>query len=298
VNLTTGATVADGLSAPHTPRWLDGAWLLCNSGTDELLEIEERSGRVLRRLACGGFTRGLAWNERFLFVGTSRRRGASEAPNDADLVVVDRSTWSLVERIALPGQEVYDLAFVPRPLYDGLRRGFGTNPARCAELRQQHALDELGAHEPRTLWPSGDPLPWDDFRCTIASAIPDRPAAGTVIEIPVAVTNESRSFFTSAPPAPIYVSYKWLDPADGTFLNGLRAVRTLLPRTLFPGESLETTATVVVPDAEGPALLRLTLVQEGVTWFDEQRPGNAHERSVEIVSAAQPDWQNAPPART
>jgi hypothetical protein len=296
VDLATGTTIADGLSAPHTPRWLDGAWLVCNSANDELLEIEAGSGRILRRLACGSWTRGLAWDDDFLYVGTSGRRRTDPGASDAEIVVIGRGTWTVVERIAVPAQEIYDLEFVPRSLHEGLRRGFDVNPQRSAEFRHQRIISELGVEQPRALWPSGDPLPWSEFHCTIACTIPAAPVAGSVFEIPVRVTNGSRSFFTSAPPAPIHVSYKWLDPASGAFLSAARAVRSPLPRTLFPGESIDMTATVAVPETAGSAIVRITLLQEGISWFDDQDPNNAREFNVGIVPAGPPDWRNAAPA--
>jgi hypothetical protein len=293
VELSTGEEVVGGLTAPHTPRWFDGAWLVCNSARGELLAVEERTGRIVRQVTCGDWTRGIAWDDAFLYVGNSRRRMALDSFEHAEIVVLDRATWSVAERIRLPVQEVYDLAFVPRSLHGGLLRGFDVNPLRTSEFRQYRLLDELGADQPRALWPSGDPLPWSDFRCTIACAIPATWTAGAAVELPVRLTNRSASFFTSAPPSPVYVSYKWTDPASGAFLTEARAYRTQLPRTIFPGETIDVNARIVVPAGAGKARLRITAIQEGISWFDDQDPASAFESTVEIEAGSPTVWEPA-----
>ncbi|HYW54905.1 MAG TPA: DUF4915 domain-containing protein [Dongiaceae bacterium] len=291
VRLTTGDEVVGGLTAPHTPRWLDGLWLVCNSGRGELLAVDEAGARVARRADCGDWTRGLAWDDRFMYVGTSRRRTALEPFARAEVVVLDRDSWAIVERIALPAQELYDLALVTPQLLDGLRRGFDVNPLRAAEFRQQRLISELGVDEPRTLWPSGDPLPWNDFRCAIACTVPPVCAGATILDVPVRLTNRSASFFTSAPPAPVFVSYKWTDPASGALLAGGHAYRSPLPRTVYPGESIAMTARIVVPAVSGRAALRITAVQEGVAWFDDQHPANALDFTVDVTPVQPTVWE-------
>ena len=58
VELETGRPVVHGLTAPHSPRWVDGMWLVCNSQLEELLAFDARLGaarspRTLRRLDPG-----------------------------------------------------------------------------------------------------------------------------------------------------------------------------------------------------------------------------------------------------
>ena len=285
VELETGKIVAGGLSAPHSLRHLDGMWLLCNSEERELLALDAGTGAVIRRVACGKWTRGLSWDDRFLYVGACQSRTTVEPVSTAQVVVIDRETWQLIDRIDLPMQELYDLTFVSKELLGGLEQGFGTNPTRVAEGRQFEILRELGSAVPRTLWPSGDPLPWGDFRCAIESAIPASFAAGETVVIAVRVHNRSESFFTSAPPAPIYASYKWLDPVSGAFIDEQRAHRTKLPRTMFPNEVLDLGLRISVPERVGAARLRVTLMQEGVTWFDDQDADSALDVDVSIVPA-------------
>ena len=285
-DLATGVTVAGGLSAPHSPRWIDGVWMVCNSAEHELVAIDEATGRIERRVACGHWTRGLACDDDFYYVGACQRRTTQESFGDCQIVVIDRRSWEVAERIAVPAQEIYDLIFTPRALLEGLRRGFDVNPLRGRELRQYRILTELGVEQPRRLWPSGDPLPWSDFRCGLACEIPAAWAAGAMHELSVRVTNRSNSVFTTAPPAPVYVSYKWIDVESGDYLDERRAYRSRLPRTIFPAESVDMTARIVAPERVGKAILKITLVREGIAWFDDQAAGNATALAVEIVPAA------------
>jgi hypothetical protein len=285
IDLISGETVVNGLSAPHSPRWIDGMWLVCNSDERELVAVDEATGRVVRRVACASWTRGIAYDDDFFYVGACTRRTTGEPFGNAQIVVIDRGTWDVADRIAVPSQEIYDLLFVPQALLEGLRRGFDVNPVRVAESRQRSILSELGVHQPRSLWPSGDPLPWTDFRCDLACEMPAECTAGQVLELSLRVTNRSESFFTSAPPAPVYASYKWLDLETGDYLDDVRAFRSKLPRTVFPSETIEMTVLVGAPARAGKAILKITLMQEGVAWFDDQAAGNAAECIVEVGPA-------------
>ncbi len=76
--------------------------------------------------------------ERLLYVGESALRG-SLADASASVAVVSRDDWTVVARIPLPCDEVYDIVVAPEALIEGVRRGFRTNPVRTAE-RDQLAL--------------------------------------------------------------------------------------------------------------------------------------------------------------
>ncbi|MDB5069331.1 MAG: glycosyl transferase, group 2 family protein [Candidatus Eremiobacteraeota bacterium] len=297
VELTTGTTVVAGLTTPHTPRWVDGMWLVCNSGNNELLAFDEQSGRVVRRVPCDNWTRGIAYDDDFFYVGACRRSATLQSYGESQIVVIDRRTWALVDRITVPAREIYDLAFVPPSLGAGLRRGFDVNPLRTSEFRQYRMLTEIGAEQPHSLWPSGDPLPWSDFRCSITCEFPPRCTADEMHEVAVRVANRSRSFFTSAPPAPVYASYKWLDRTTGAYLSDGRAYRSKLPRTVFPAETVDMTMRIVVPHRAGAALLRITLMQEGITWFDDQDPASGTDFAVEIAPAGRRAAAPAPIVR-
>jgi hypothetical protein len=87
--------------------------------------------------------------------------------------------------------------------------------------------------------------------------LPDTRAAEELRELTLRVTNPTQSFFTSVPPAPIFVSYKWLDLEDGSLVDPRRAHRSKLPHTLRPDESADVVVRIVAPARPGTVLLRM-----------------------------------------
>lgn len=92
-------------------------------------------------------------------------------------------------------------------------------------------------------------------------------APGQIVEIPVDVTNGSRSWLSSAfPHHPVELSYRWLDESGARIAEGHR---TPFREPLAPGRSAQVTATVEAPPAPGRYTLALTLVQDGFAWLDD-----------------------------
>ena len=118
MNVATGRQVVNGLSSPHHPRLVDGEWIVCNSGTGELLRIGE-DGRIGARAGLAGWARGLAVLEGALLVGESRGRD-EPAGTEATIATVDRTSWEVVGRIPVPVREIYDIVVVPRPLAEAI----------------------------------------------------------------------------------------------------------------------------------------------------------------------------------
>lgn len=111
-----------------------------------------------------------------------------------------------------------------------------------------------------------DPLP-NSERAKIAIAAPGRPRgrADGGWDIALALDNGSSTTLSSTGRAPVLLAYHWLDDAGKTVVFDGR--RTPLGGPLRPGAS--TTRPLRV-DAAPPraSIVRLTLVQEGVAWFD------------------------------
>src|ERR1019366_3813107 len=74
IDVETGATVADGLCMPHSPRLHDGRLWLLESGNGALATVDVASGVVSTVAVLPGFTRGLAFAGPFAFVGLSQVR--------------------------------------------------------------------------------------------------------------------------------------------------------------------------------------------------------------------------------
>ncbi len=77
IDVATGEVVARGLCMPHSPRMHAGQLWLLDSGTGSLVAIDERTGRHDTVARVPGYARGLAFHDRFAFVGLSRIRETS-----------------------------------------------------------------------------------------------------------------------------------------------------------------------------------------------------------------------------
>jgi len=91
---------------------------------------------------------------------------------------------------------------------------------------------------------------------------------GTPMVLNVAVTNTGLRVWPSAGSQPVRLSYHWLS-SDGSVAvwNGARAP---LPQEVAPGASVTLALPVFPPTTTGTYLLRLDMVEEGVTWFSTQ----------------------------
>jgi hypothetical protein len=107
------------------------------------------------------------------------------------------------------------------------------------------------------------------------------PLADGCLWIQCEVTNGTSRRLGSYDPAPIHLSYHWFD-ADGnvTIFEGLR---TQLAPPLDPGSSGVYELKVAPPPAPGEYLLRITLVQESVRWFNEvPSPDGSQDLGVKV----------------
>ena len=107
----------------------------------------------------------------------------------------------------------------------------------------------------------------DGARIDITAALPRRAQAGSVIQIEATVVNRSAQTLASVDPNPVSISYRWHEPAAGTLL--LEGHRARLPAPLAPRATVRRTLELLVPERVGELVLVLTLVHEGVEWFDD-----------------------------
>ena len=275
-------TVLNGLSAPHSQLFFDGRWLVCNSATRELLEFDESGRRIERRLELRAWPRGTAIRDRLLFVGESENRyGNGDPAARATIAIVDLDGWKVLDRIETPGREVFDLVFAPREIADGLATGFRTNPARARTTTQLGMFEEVGV-EPARLWAVGEPLAPADRRARIDAETPEHLPERSGVDIDVSLENLGSAIFVSAPPCPVYLSYRWYVDGDPSPIVE-EPVLSPLPRALPPRTPLRCSLRVQTPGA-GRYRLRLTLVQVHVAWFDEIDLGSVADADVEIVA--------------
>jgi SAM-dependent methyltransferase len=105
-------------------------------------------------------------------------------------------------------------------------------------------------------------------------------APNATFEIQVQLTNHSRHTLSSYGPNPMHFSYRWLDPDSRQTIVAEGQRTALFPP--LPGHPIRQTpdklgyatmrcsVQVQAPSQSGRALLRITLVQEGVQWLDRR----------------------------
>jgi FkbM family methyltransferase len=93
--------------------------------------------------------------------------------------------------------------------------------------------------------------------------------AGGLFEIPVSLSNESQEIWHGYGDRPVLLSYHW-KKQDGSYLvyDGLRT--ELQNVDLAPGNTVDEKLGVVAPNEKGTYQLILTVVQEGVCWFEDK----------------------------
>jgi hypothetical protein len=277
-DVETNEDVVTGLTQPHTPRWIDGAWTICDSGSGALVRVSPDGQR--HRVQLGGFPRGLCVVGQRVYVGVSERRTSREQSVTAHIVVLERSTWTELERIRVDAGSIYDIVPVDQITLEALRVGFHS-PGRRRRALDQLAMFEAAGVTPSRLWAVGERLSSEDCRITIGVAVPPVLPGGDIVPLHCTVTNRGSALLVTAPPYPVLISYKWNDGTTGALLPGL-ALRTQLPATLPPGQSIEVDVYVKVPTTGGRYDLTLTGLQESVHWFDEVDPSSAYRASVDV----------------
>jgi len=92
--------------------------------------------------------------------------------------------------------------------------------------------------------------------------------AGMPEKLRIAISNQSAAVWENSEATPINACYHWLD-AHGEIVQ-FDGVRTPLPEPIAPNGSLELELNVIPPSQPGRYQLQITLVHEGVCWFEEQ----------------------------
>ena len=185
-----------------------------------------------------------------------------------------------------PGESVKVLAEVPLPAEGG--------PYRIRlDLVDENVMWFSQAGSPvleRDLEVEGGPSP-DSLRARLEAVGPLRAAGGTRVEFPLRITNEGTETWAHAPeprPGTVSLAGHVMD-AEGRF-HTRDLLHQPLPRSVEPGESVETTASFSVPLKPGEYRLKLDLVKEHVCWF-EQRGSAPLEITLEVTNEA-PDSAN------
>lgn len=84
----------------------------------------------------------------------------------------------------------------------------------------------------------------------------------------VTITNISTQDWPAGGASPVHLSYHWIDRSGKVAV--FEGERTVLPKDLNAGGSVKVQATIKAPDQPGDYVLRMTMVQESVNWFDDR----------------------------
>ena len=114
------------------------------------------------------------------------------------------------------------------------------------------------------------PMTSSDLELSV-TAYPISVVADTVFNVTLGIKNSSSYMLSSRPPFPVNIAYHWLDQESSQIVV-FDGERSPLAPLLYPGSKLSYKAGVRAPKKSGRYTLRMTLVQEGVRWFD-QTPG-------------------------
>ncbi len=124
--------------------------------------------------------------------------------------------------------------------------------------------------------------------------------AGSLNVVEVAITNQGRLSWSSDAQPPFYVSYHWLDE-DMRRVVMYDGLRTRLPRTLAPNDTIRVRLPVRAPRRTGRYRLGWDVVQEGRLWFSTE-PGAKLTASAVTVSgvaaggtSSDASWTPLPP---
>ncbi|NDD30920.1 MAG: TIGR03032 family protein [Proteobacteria bacterium] len=135
MHVPSGEMVARGLVIPHSPRLHNERLYVLDSGRGELVCIDAASGRRETVVRLPGFLRGLAFYDRFAFVGLCKARENREfggTPLDemrdalqCAVSVVDLATGAEIARVTFTQgvEELFSVAVLPqarKPLLVGL----------------------------------------------------------------------------------------------------------------------------------------------------------------------------------
>ncbi len=211
--------------------------------------------------------------------------------DDYGQVIFGTNTYHLAERISVQQGQVVSLAFrLKMELGEGLYHltvalhTGGSHWQTCYHW-QERACDFTVSGFKRTffagivgLYPAlsyeqaelSEPLPVD-VAAGVSLKVTKVPAeipCSTRFNAVVSVTNESGYELASYPPYPVRLSYHWLSVPDGKAVV-FDGDRSLLLQPLTAHSTGTYGLSVLSPQSPGEYLLRVTLVQERVFWFDQ-----------------------------
>jgi hypothetical protein len=113
------------------------------------------------------------------------------------------------------------------------------------------------------------PLPLEDRQQIhiLNSICPNTVSKDESFWVVLDLKNGSHSFLSSYAPNPVHIAFHWIK-AETLETVVFEGARSRIYPPLPPGRTFRYSAEIHAPDEPGRYLLRLTLVQESITWFD------------------------------
>jgi hypothetical protein len=97
--------------------------------------------------------------------------------------------------------------------------------------------------------------------------LPEGVRAGGSFSIPVIISNNRPETLRSFQPNPVLLSHHWKD-RTGEIIQ-FEGLRTAIKPLVLPGTSMRVHMLIQIPEKPGEYNLEITLVQEGVFWFEK-----------------------------
>jgi GT2 family glycosyltransferase len=198
---------------------------------------------------------------------------------------INRSVgWKLVKRYRNLKNRFLAPGTLRRRLYDGWLIHFKRPSTSSTSPSSDQTVDTISPREE-----GGVPAPGDDFwrARLVPLKVPTILEAGQSETARVEITNLSQSKWEFATREPerrgsVRLSYHWYD--DSGEVVQWDGERTNLPYDLKPSDAITIDMLIFAPFHPGTYGLEITLVNEGVAWFDQK--GGASLRAIVQVEAS------------
>lgn len=110
-----------------------------------------------------------------------------------------------------------------------------------------------------------------------------RMQVNAVANLPINLINLSEVPLSPSAPLPLFLGYHWRKHSGELVVWD--GIRTPLPLVMHKGDEVEVLVMVQAPSEPGAYLLEISMVREGVTWYDDQVPGLPFRIEAVITSA-------------
>ena len=170
-----------------------------------------------------------------------------------------------------PGTELYEEAerenLIIKSDYKNIQYGeciLKTKELSCARIQE---LAEMCNKNFPSYWPQ-DKLSAEKLNISIGTTwLQDGPIQpGEMISVPITIHNHGLEYIVTKPAFPVYLSYHW-SRDDGSY-EIYEGIRTSIDCPLLSGESRLYYMQVKAPSRPMEYILKVTLVQENVFWFE------------------------------